>query len=1323
MIPSAPLLFAVCSLPFASVQAGVPKSDAGGTYVISDDLAAGAAGSVDLSDAGGNIVLSGSLGQAAVSAAGAPGMEVESGYFSKYVSTPATLGYGSVYRSSATVTGSAATYPNPSATLYEIETSSASNFSGSIIYGSSTAWPAPLTGLVGNTTYYTRLRAVYMGEDPSPYAPMASFLTLPAPPSPEGFLNVYYSSLTVSWSGSTNSPETRYRAERDTDPTFIAGAYATTYNPSSFTFTGLSPNTTYFVRLKAIGSLGDETAYVLFGSTITTSVTPSATLPCAVSSTGITGYWSANGNPAGTGYLAQASTDNFTTVYASSRTVNEYALFTGMTPNTTHYLRVASLNISGAVSQFAPLPEALTSAAPPLKQADTFPSLDGFSVTVQWLANSNPTQTEYLAEVSTSANFSAAAVAGTGWALGVSAAATGLNPVTQYYFRAKARNAAGLETAYENLGSTRTLTGVDIYSPVITNNQAGDASWRSSNTAVYNVDLADLGGSYLAKIQVRASSGPAGTGTQVFDWSDAVTNIGLNSYTANWGLTSGQWALLESGTNYISVRAYDGAGNHNDLDGAFYVLKDTAPPTVTDLQDGETAWRKSDPGAVYMVNFGDAQGGAGLAAVEYSASNTGGSANGNVLPWTALGGLNPGATYYNGPWAAAFGSLASGATNYISVRALDLAGNVFSVTDAFLVLKNVSGPTVKITAPYAGFHSALAAVAGTAAPILEYAISGTELSIQNKSSNQYWDGTDFISAGQVWLKAAGLTTWSYDTSGIAWASGTQYQVVARSSDTALNYSLPYATATFTFDTSAPAAFILAPASGSILETPAAVSGTAQDSGPNSGVPYIDLTLQRKADLKWWNFFTRAWGTVPVSTMTTGGAAWSFSPDGALRGNLLSGGTYYVYASARDGAVPPNRSPAGLYASTFTVTDTVPPGPITAASGAEGALPGRLLVSWTASGDDGASATLSDGCWFAINYSTWAGAEFSTTAALNQVAISTAGVTPGSAQSHLISGLLPGVTYYLTIWTEDEAGLWSGPSPLVTARAGLSLANSIAGNVRTPSGQGVTGVLMEAISQDLAIVKTAYTIDDGSGSFLLEGLDQGIYRVQATWIDNGFASSVASDQIPTGYAEVSFELSGEYQLASIGGELAAYRLSAAPAGGRYAASGAPAAYVELYQNGRLVAVAPVGAGGRFQINNLLPGSYALKVPDGAGGSKQLQVTLAPGQDLRLSPLGELLRTDKVYAYPNPARRVITFHIESEQSPLIKQVVVLDATGRVIKEFADADFAQTVAGPPSAWEAVWNIPSGVASGVYIYTTRVKFEATGEHKKTIKKFAIVR
>ena len=1220
---------------------------------------------------------------------------------------PQSLAATGIHASSFTYSWSGGA--NPDWTNYQAQLSTAADFTGDVPGSSTNAEFVAIEGLTGNTSYYLRVIAFNNAGLPAVSTAPSSMLTKPALPSPSGFSNVLSSSFTVSWSTSANSPETQYYAQAGTDPGFSVGAYVTTY-ASSHTFTGLSANSTYYVRIKAIGLQGDETAYVQFGSTITTAVMPSTTVACAVSSVAVTGYWSYNGNAYGTRYLAQVSTDNFSTVLASSETLGDHAQFlAGISPDTTHYLRVASLNSRGALSPFAVLPEALTLAAPPVKQADTFPLVGSFAVTLQWLGNPNPTWTEYAAEVSTAADFSVSAMVAPGWAASVSAAATGLDPLTVYYFRARARNAAGIVTAYENLGSTMTLFGVDTSSPVIANGQSGDAVWRSSNTKTYNIDLSDAGGSFLDRLEIRASSGPGGSGTQAFGWSGTVTGINSNSYTADWGLTSTQWGLLAPGTNYISVRAYDNNGNYSEALGAFYIQKDTSAPVITDGQAGETSWRGADPGPVYLVDFADEV--SGLASVEYSASNTPGSANGNVLDWTALPGLTPGATSYNGPWAVAFGALFSGVTNYISVRARDVTGTLAQKTDAFNVLKNTGGPAVTIASPYAGHYSSFTTIAGSAVQVLGYAITGTELTLQDRANYNYWNGSGW-GVSQVWLKASGTTAWSYDVSAVLWASCTSYQVVARSSDTALNYSAPYATATFTFDSSLPVAFISTPAAGAVLETPALVSGTAQDPSPDSAVPYISLTLRRASDLKWWNFFTGAWVDAAISTVTAGGAAWAYYPDGALRGNLQHGASYYIYAVARDGALPANESPAGLYATTFTVTDTVPPGAVTAVAGVTNRLPGKLDLFWTASGDDGAAALLASG-YYAVACSTDPGAVLSTQTLYTY--ISTGSVSPGSSQAYTLADLTPGVTYYLKIWARDEAENWSSPSALVTALSGRRIADAISGNVRTALRAGITGVLVEAINRDLAVVQSAYTADDGSGSFTLGGLAVGIYRVQATWLDNGFASSVSADQIPAGYSEVDFELSLDYELASIGGELPAYRESSSSSfRGR---SSAP--QVRLYQRGRLVATAAVGAGGRFLIKNLLPGDYTLDVPDTGGGRRQVAVTLRPGENLRVSSLGEILRADKIYAYPNPAGRSVTFHLESDYTVLTKQVVVFDITGREIKEFKDAEFVTVTGG----WEVRWEIPPGVASGVYLYAVRVKSDADGGKKKTVKKFAIVR
>lgn len=151
-----------------------------GASEISDNLVSGFAGSVN--SYGGDSILSGSGGQIATLSMSASGAVIEGGYFSRYVSTPATVGYQALYKTSAAVTGSESIYPNPSATIYEVEYSTSPDFTGAVMYASSTTWPVSLTGLADETTYFTRLRATYMGFDPSPYASLLSLFVCGSAP-------------------------------------------------------------------------------------------------------------------------------------------------------------------------------------------------------------------------------------------------------------------------------------------------------------------------------------------------------------------------------------------------------------------------------------------------------------------------------------------------------------------------------------------------------------------------------------------------------------------------------------------------------------------------------------------------------------------------------------------------------------------------------------------------------------------------------------------------------------------------------------------------------------------------------------------------------------------------------------------------------------------------------------------------------------------------------------------------------------------------------------------------------------------------------------
>ena len=172
-------------------------------------------------------------------------------------------------------------------------------------------------------------------------------------------------------------------------------------------FTGLSPVTTYYARVKARNQDLTETAYTALGST-RTSFNISVPIPQAVSVLGVssvTAQWSDPGNPAGTSYEAQISPDNFTSVTASATALTQ-GTFTGLSVSTSYALRVRAL-LEGKVSNWVTLASSsATLANAPSAPSEPFSLMESSSFTLTWGSNSNPVGTSYYAELSVNSNFS-----------------------------------------------------------------------------------------------------------------------------------------------------------------------------------------------------------------------------------------------------------------------------------------------------------------------------------------------------------------------------------------------------------------------------------------------------------------------------------------------------------------------------------------------------------------------------------------------------------------------------------------------------------------------------------------------------------------------------------------------------------------------------------------------------------------------------------------------------------------------------------------------------------------------------------------------------
>jgi len=380
---------------------------------------------------------------------------------------PDTPPYAGVFYSSVTVSWTPLAGPLASdiAESYLLEAATTQAFT-TVLFSSGTSLTGvdrlTLTGLEPNTTYYLRAGSVN-SEGGANYVLTPATATLANPPVQQDFALTPYT-MTLTWLPNSNPADTLYVAELDDNAAFSTPDSSATLL-SSATFSGLTPNTTYYPRITAYNRFNRVTPTVIFSSMATGAFDPAFAVYSDIGVSSMTVNWSNGTNPLGvTSYRVQISSsqDHLGHLYgavSSSVTANLYAVFYGLVSDASYYMQVSALNLTGVPTEppldlGAALTLPATAYILPHQQTFTARLTDGF--TVNWADNGNSSFTAYNVQVSTRSDFSVMNSSLTVRALACSF--KDLLTGTAYFVKIQARGQSGILSGYETAGSTMTLS-------------------------------------------------------------------------------------------------------------------------------------------------------------------------------------------------------------------------------------------------------------------------------------------------------------------------------------------------------------------------------------------------------------------------------------------------------------------------------------------------------------------------------------------------------------------------------------------------------------------------------------------------------------------------------------------------------------------------------------------------------------------------------------------------------------------------------------------------------------------------------------------------
>ncbi len=566
--------------------------------------------------------------------------------------------------------------------------------------------------------------------------------------------------------------------------------------------------------------------------------------------------------------------------------------------------------------------------------------------------------------------------------------------------------------AYDHLAQTTTVVDAffikkDTSLPYIENLQSGDTTWRRINNEEYNVDFYDVGHSSLSYFQTRVSTLNTG-GIYLYGWEDEYSDIDKSSYTANWQLTAEHWSQLKEGvTNYISLRVVDLAGNTSSWANAFYVLKDTTPPVITDDQNGDDQWRCVNDGS-YDIKYSDT-GGSMLDYAEYKIISATGAV---VVDWyTYATGISSDVYTANLTLEQAHFTQICSSYSYVWVRALDVSGSTGTLGNyAFYIKKDTAPPIITDNIIEGdtiwrnindGFYDMDFSDTLSLVDHVEYRINTatggvrvnwtTPEALNNLSTNSYtadWQIADSDFNKLLPNSTSYVDIRCYDNAG--------------STDAALNAFY------IRKDTISPAAITdLAGSSG--VEGEIQLTWTV--SGDDGNIDYLEDALY---EIRYTDNPPYTWAdadySIMIKTSTPAGNNESYTLTG-----LAASTTYHAWIKVRDKT--DNCSDVSNSTSCKSGADVTEPAKITDLAAQSGGFQAQINLTWTAPGDNGYINPVSG---YIVKYTTYSDFNWgeATDAAWTSVEPAVPAPT-GTVHTAIFSNLNVDLTYWWGIKAYDE----------------------------------------------------------------------------------------------------------------------------------------------------------------------------------------------------------------------------------------------------------------------------------------------------------------